>query len=71
MEAVAGEPVVGEGGRLLTDRNPCSVDGLTTVVSPLLRSAGAVWVVHPDEDRWRQRYDEERATAEMRAAHST
>lgn len=71
LAAVAAEPLLEEGGRLLTDRNPCSSDGLATLVSPLLRSAGAVWVANPDESRWRRRYDEERASAELRAARSS
>ena len=54
-------------GRLLTDVNPCSVPGVGTVLAPLWHGGGTVWVAHPDEDRWRDRYDEERATAELRA----
>ena len=55
------------GGRLLTDVNPCSARGRVTLLGPLLRSGGAVWVVHPDEDRWERRYAEERASAQLRA----
>lgn len=64
-------PLLEEGGRLLTDVNPCSPEGLATVISPLLRSGGAVWVAHPDESRWERRHDEERATAQVRAARSS
>jgi hypothetical protein len=30
-----------------------------------------VWLANPDEARWQQRYDEERATASLRAARSS
>lgn len=56
-----------EGGRLLTDVNPCSAAGLATVLRPLLHGGGTVWVAHPDETRWQARYDEERATSQLRA----
>ena len=59
-------PLVDEGGRLLTDLNPCSSEGLATLLSPLLRAGGTVWVAHPDGSRWQKRYDEERATAQAR-----
>jgi uncharacterized protein (TIGR03089 family) len=63
----AAAPVVDQGGRLLTDTNPCSATGLSTLLSPLLRAGGCVWVAHPDEDRWQQRHDEERATQVLRS----
>jgi uncharacterized protein (TIGR03089 family) len=56
-----------EGGRLLTDANPCSYDGLATLVAPLAAGGGTVWVRHPDEDGWTRRYDAERASVELRA----
>ncbi|MGA9747810.1 MAG: TIGR03089 family protein, partial [Nocardioides sp.] len=40
------------GGRLLTDVNPCSQDGLVTLLGPLSTSGGTVWVRHPDVDAW-------------------
>jgi uncharacterized protein (TIGR03089 family) len=67
----ATTPLVDEGGRLLTDRNPCSPEGVATLLSPLLRAGGVVWVARPDEARWEQRYAEERAGAELRAARSS
>jgi uncharacterized protein (TIGR03089 family) len=66
LAEVAAAPLVEEGGRLLTDRNPCSGDGVATLLSPLLRGGGTVWVRHPDESRWEHRADEERATAQLR-----
>ncbi len=68
---VATAPVVEDGGRLLTDLNPCSDEGLATLLSPLQHSGGTVWVANPDESRWQQRYAEERATASLRAARSS
>jgi hypothetical protein len=71
VQDAATTPLVDEAGRLLTDRNPCSPDGVATLLSPLLRSGGVVWVARPDEARWQQRYAEERAGAELRAARSS
>lgn len=64
----AEQPLTTSGGRLLTDVNPCSDGGRRTLLSALLVDAGTVWVANPDEARWRGRYDEERATASLRAA---
>ena len=63
-------PLVGVRGRLLTDVNPCSRVGLPTLLSPMTRGGATVWVANPDESSWQKRYDEERATAELRASHS-
>jgi uncharacterized protein (TIGR03089 family) len=68
LAEAASAPCVEHGGRLLTDLNPCSADGLATLLSPLLETAGTVWVRHPDEDGWQRRYAEERATTQARAA---
>ncbi|HEX6246440.1 MAG TPA: TIGR03089 family protein [Nocardioidaceae bacterium] len=68
VAAADAEPLVEEGGRLLTDLNPCTSQGRATLLVPLLRSAGAVWVAHPDEGGWQRRYSEERATTQLRAA---
>ncbi|HLN78644.1 MAG TPA: TIGR03089 family protein [Nocardioidaceae bacterium] len=68
LTAAAAAPLLDEGGRLLTDVNPCTSAGVATLLSPLLASGGAVWVANPDESRWQARYDEERATAQLRAA---
>jgi uncharacterized protein (TIGR03089 family) len=70
LAAAEEAPLVAEGGRLLTDVNPCTPEGAGTLISPLLRAGGTVWVAHPDEARWQQRYSEERATDELRAARS-
>ncbi len=43
-------------------------EGLATLLSPLQQAGGTVWVANPDEAKWQQRYDEERATASSRAA---
>jgi uncharacterized protein (TIGR03089 family) len=71
LDAAAEAKLVDQGGRLLTDVNPCSPDGVATLLSPLLAGGGTVWVAHPDESRWQHRYDEERATAQLRAARSS
>jgi uncharacterized protein (TIGR03089 family) len=55
------------GGRLLTDVNPCSTAGLTTLLAPLVAGGGTVWVRHPDEAGWDRRREAERATATLRA----
>lgn len=67
----AAAPLVRLGGRLLTDLNPCSVAGRGSLLSPLLRGGGAVWVAHPDRAAWQGRYDVERATDQVRAPGSS
>lgn len=64
-EAAAAD-VVGPEGRLLTDVNPCTRAGLGTLLGPLVRRAGVVWVRHPDGTSWRGRAEQERATAQLR-----
>lgn len=61
------DDLVGPRGRLLTDVNPCSPAGLTTLLAPFLRGGGTIWVANPDCSHWQKRYDEERATAALRA----
>lgn len=61
-------PLVDAHGRLLTDVNPCSRAGLPTLLSPMTRGGATVWVANPDESAWTKRYDDERATAELRAS---
>jgi uncharacterized protein (TIGR03089 family) len=70
LSEAAALPLVEEGGRLLTDLNPCSARGRGTLLSPLLRSGGTVWVASPEEDGWHRRYDEERASDELRTRDS-
>jgi len=62
--------VPAQGGRVLTDVNPCSRDGAVLLASLLVRSAGAVLVANPDEQSWPRRMAQERATAELRAARA-
>jgi len=69
LAVVDDPPLVGAGGRLLTDVNPCSRVGLATLLSPMTRGGGTVWVANPEETSWKKRYDDERATAELRASH--
>jgi hypothetical protein len=64
------DPAVDEGGRLLTDVNPCSRQGAVLIASLLDRSAGAVLVANPDEASWPSRFAQERATAELRATRA-
>lgn len=66
LGAAADQPLVQPGGRLLTDVNPCSGAGLATLLSPLLSDASTVWVANPADAGWERRYDEERATAQLR-----
>ena len=54
-------------GRLLTDVNPCTDDGLATLLGPLLGGGGTVWVRHPDADGWDRRAGTERATETRRS----
>lgn len=67
LAAAAGAGVVEPDGRLITDLNPCTRTGLTTVLAPLVVRAGVVWVRHPDAAAWSGRADQERATAQLRA----
>jgi uncharacterized protein (TIGR03089 family) len=66
LDAAAGDDLVTDGGRLLTDVNPCTRQGLRTLLVPLVRRASAVWVRHPDGAAWSHRVETERATAELR-----
>jgi uncharacterized protein (TIGR03089 family) len=67
LDAAEHSPLLDPGGRLLTDCNPCSADGAQTLLVPLLRSGGTVWVARPDAARWQGHADSERATAQLRA----
>lgn len=48
-------------GRLLTDANPCSADGLETLLGPMLAGGGTVWVRNADAGSWERRAEAERA----------
>jgi uncharacterized protein (TIGR03089 family) len=62
----AAAAVVEPGGRLLTDRNPCSRAGLPSLLGPLVREASAVWVRHADPGSWDARAAQEQATVVLR-----
>lgn len=70
LSEAGADPRVGQGGRVLTDINPCSRDGAVLLAALLVRSAGAVLVANPDEQSWQRRMAQERATAELRAARA-
>jgi uncharacterized protein (TIGR03089 family) len=53
------------GTRLLTDVNPCSADGATAFLGPLLGGGGTVWVSHPEPDGWERRAEAELATRQL------
>ncbi|MGN6129056.1 MAG: TIGR03089 family protein [Nocardioidaceae bacterium] len=67
LSAAAGDDVVDPHGRLLTDLNPCTRQGLRTLLAPLARDGGTIWVRHPDQAAWERRAEAERATARLRA----
>jgi len=71
LDDAAGTGLVPPAGRLLTDVNPCSRPGLTTLLAPLLAGGGAVWVRHPEVAGWQRRHEAERATATLRAQPGT
>ena len=54
------------GTRLLTDRSPCSEDGLLAFLAPLMAGGGTVWVANPDPECWPRRGEIEQATAVSR-----
>jgi uncharacterized protein (TIGR03089 family) len=58
--------VVTDGGRLLTDVNPVGRGGRPTLLAPLVRGGGCVWVRHPDPDRWSALVEQERVTDQLR-----
>lgn len=70
LSEAGADPVLAQGGRVLTDVNPCSRDGAVLLAALLVRSAGAVLVANPDEQSWQKRMAQERATAELRAARA-
>ena len=68
LETVHDSPVVDPRGRLLTDVNPCSEEGLGALLSPLAQGGATIWVAHPHDGSWEARFNEERATAQLRVA---
>lgn len=67
LAEAGGSSVVAPGGRLLTDVNPCTRDGLGTLVAPIALGASTIWVRHPDDSAWAARAEQERATDQLRA----
>jgi uncharacterized protein (TIGR03089 family) len=67
LAAATRSSLVGPEGRLLTDVNPCTREGLDTLVAAVVHQASTVWVRHPDESAWQARVVQERATAQLRA----
>ncbi len=67
LTGAAAEPWVDQGGRLLTDVNPCSPEGAVLLSSVLQQSASLVCVANPDAGSWQARREQERITAERRA----
>jgi uncharacterized protein (TIGR03089 family) len=64
VQEAAGGGVVADGGRLLTDVNPASREGLGTLLGPLAQGGSTVWVRNPDRSGWSRRREVERATDE-------
>jgi hypothetical protein len=62
----ARSDVVTPGGRLLTDANPCTRAGLSTLTAAVVLDAATVWVRNPDEASWAARAQQERATDQLR-----
>lgn len=57
----------GPGARLLTDLAPSTPDGSRALLSAVATGGSLVLVRNPDESQWQRRYDDERATAQLRA----
>lgn len=66
LAAAGGSALSDFGTRLLTDENPCSVDGLVAFLAPMIAGGGTVWVANPDGDSWERRAEAERATQHAR-----
>ncbi|MCW2867223.1 MAG: hypothetical protein JWR20_1411 [Marmoricola sp.] len=56
------------GVRLLTDVHPAHDAGVPVLLGVLVHEGSLVLVRHPRTDRWPTRHEDERATAELRAA---
>jgi uncharacterized protein (TIGR03089 family) len=66
LDQAATSDVVRPGGRLLTDVNPATRQGLVTLLAALQHGSGVVWVRRPDQAGWDARADQERATDRLR-----
>ena len=61
---VAARLELGAAARLLTDANPCSVEGVgTALLAPLVTGGSVVLVAHPDPAREAARVSQERISA--------
>ena len=67
LAAAAGSGLVAPEGRLLTDVNPCTRAGLDTLAAPVVLGASTVWIRNPDRQGWQARFEQERATAQLRS----
>jgi len=56
------------GVRLLTDVHPASAAGVPGFLAPLVHDGSVVLLRHPSATTWTARREDERATAELRAA---
>jgi len=66
VSATHESDLVRDRGRLLTDVPATSTPGVHTLVVPLLRGGGTVWVRHLAADRWDTLAAQERATGQLR-----
>ena len=55
----------GSADRLLTAANPVQVPGVAAFVQPFLGGGSTILVRNADPARWQQKYDEERASAQL------
>jgi uncharacterized protein (TIGR03089 family) len=62
----ARSAVVTRGGRLLTDVNPSTRRGVSTLLGPVVLGGSTVWVRNPDEGAWEARATQERVTDQLR-----
>jgi uncharacterized protein (TIGR03089 family) len=66
LAEAARSSVVARDGRLLTDVNPSTRRGLSTLLAPVVLGGSAVWVRNPAEASWAARAAQERATDQLR-----
>ena len=64
-EAAAAGSLLSDGGRLLSEANPASPSGLSSITEPLVRGGSVVLLARPDPARVQETYDAERATARV------
>ncbi len=66
LATAAADDVVGPHGRLLTDVNPCTREGLRTLLAPLTCGSGTVWVRNSGGVGWERKAEAERVTSQLR-----